>query len=72
VAVDHSTLHHWVLKYVPALETALLARKRPVGGSWQLDETYVRDTNLLGCRLFSDHEGGLAGPAAEIERQITD
>jgi putative transposase len=42
VEVDHSTLHRWVLKYVPALEKAFLARKRPVGGSWRLDETYVR------------------------------
>ena len=42
VEVDHSTLHRWVLKYVPALETVFLARKRPVQGSWRLDETYVR------------------------------
>ena len=42
VEVDHSTLHRWVLKYVPALEKAFLARKRPVDGSWRLDETYVR------------------------------
>jgi hypothetical protein len=42
VEVDHSTLHRWVLKYVPALEKAFLARKRLVGGSWRLDETYVR------------------------------
>ena len=42
VEVDHSTLNRWVLKYVPALEKAFLARKRPVGGSWRLDETYVR------------------------------
>ena len=42
VEVDHSTLSRWVLKYVPALEKAFLARKRPVGGSWRLDETYVK------------------------------
>jgi len=42
VEVDHSTLHRWVLKYVPVLEKAFLARKRPVGGSWRMDETYVR------------------------------
>src|ERR1700723_1899469 len=42
VEVDHSTLNRWVLKYVPALEKAFLARKRPVGGSWRMDETYVR------------------------------
>jgi transposase-like protein len=42
VEVDHSTLHRWVVKYVPALEKAFLARKRPVGGSWRLEEAYVR------------------------------
>ena len=42
VEVDHSTLHRWVLKYVPALEKAFLARKRVVSSSWLLDETYVR------------------------------
>ena len=42
VEVDHSTLNRWPLKYVPALEKAFLARKRPVGGSWRLDETYVK------------------------------
>jgi putative transposase len=42
VEVDHSTLNRWVLKYVPALEKAFLTRKRPVGRSWRLDETYVR------------------------------
>jgi putative transposase len=31
-----------VLKYVPLLEQAFHRRKRPVGVSWRLDETYVR------------------------------
>src|SRR5215472_626437 len=42
VEVDHATLNRWVLKYVPQLEVAFRARKRPVGSSWRLDETYVR------------------------------
>ena len=42
VAVDHSTLHRWVLKYAPMLEKQFRAHKRPVGTSWRLDETYVR------------------------------
>jgi transposase-like protein len=49
VEVDHSTLHRWALKYVPALEKAFLARKRPVGGSWRLEETYVR---VKGARKY--------------------
>jgi len=42
VEVDHSTLNRWVLKYVPLLETRFCARKRSVGSSWRLDETYVK------------------------------
>ena len=42
VEVDHSTLNRWVLKYVPVLETQFCARKRSVGSSWRLDETYVK------------------------------
>jgi transposase-like protein len=39
--VLHSTLNRWVIKYVPLLEKQFRARKRPVGSSWRLDETYV-------------------------------
>ena len=42
VEVDHSTLNRWVLKCVPLLETRFCARKRSVGSSWRLDETYVK------------------------------
>jgi transposase-like protein len=42
VQVDHSTLNRWVLKYVPLLEAQFRARKRPVGSSWRMDETYVK------------------------------
>jgi putative transposase len=42
VGVDHSTLNRWVLRYAPEVEKRFRARKRPVGTSWRLDETYVR------------------------------
>src|SRR5206468_978996 len=41
VEVDHSSLHRWVLKYTPLLDQAFRQRKRPVGASWRMDETYV-------------------------------
>src|SRR6266540_6896470 len=40
VAVDHSTINQWVLKYVPQREHAFCGRKRHVSTSWWLDETY--------------------------------
>jgi putative transposase len=42
VEVDHSALNRWIVRYVPLLEKVFVSRKRPVGGSWRLDETYVR------------------------------
>ena len=42
VEVDHSTLNRWVLKYVPLLDQAFRVRRRRVGGSWRMGETYVR------------------------------
>jgi putative transposase len=42
VKVDHATLNRWVLKYVPLLDQEFRVRKRPVGSSWRMDETYVR------------------------------
>ena len=46
VEVDHSTLNRWVVKYAPLLDQQFHARKRPVGSSWRLDETYVK---VKGC-----------------------
>ena len=42
VAVDHSTLNRWVIKYAPEFEKAFRRRQRPVGRSWRMDETYVK------------------------------
>jgi putative transposase len=42
VSVDHATVHRWVLKYSPQLEDAFHRHKRPVGRTWQMDETSIR------------------------------
>jgi hypothetical protein len=42
ICVDHSTVHRWALKLLPVLEKAFRRRKRPVGTSWRMDETYIR------------------------------
>jgi putative transposase len=42
VAVDHSTLNRWVIKYAPECEKQFRRRQCPVGRSWRMDETYVR------------------------------
>jgi putative transposase len=42
VLLDHATIQRWVVKYSPQMEEAFHQRKRPVGRSWRLDETYIR------------------------------
>ena len=42
VAVDHSTIHRWAIKTLPVLAAVCRRRKRPVGGSWRMDEIYVK------------------------------
>ena len=44
VSGDHATINRWVVKYSPQLEAAFHRRKRPVGISWRMDETYSRVT----------------------------
>lgn len=43
VEVDHSSVFRWVQKFTPQLEAAFRnGKKRPVGKSWRLDETYIK------------------------------
>ncbi|WP_459252819.1 IS6 family transposase [Paraburkholderia sediminicola] len=42
IEVDHSSVHRWVIKPLPVFEKAFRRRKRPVGRSWRVDETYVK------------------------------
>ena len=42
VFVDHSTVHRWAIKVFPVLAAVFRKRKRPVGSSWRMDETYIK------------------------------
>ena len=42
VSVDHVTINRLVPKYTPRIEEAFHRRKRPVGRSWRMDETYIK------------------------------
>ena len=41
-AVDHATVHRWTVKILPVLAAVFRRRKRPVGTSWRMDETYIK------------------------------
>lgn len=42
VFVDHSSINRWAIRFLPLLETVFRKHKHPVGGSWRMDETYIK------------------------------
>jgi transposase-like protein len=42
IAVDHATIHRWVIRYSPELLVRFNRRKRPVTDKWHVDETYIK------------------------------
>jgi len=42
IKVDHATIHRWVVTFTPILEGWARRKKKPVSGSWRMDETYIK------------------------------
>jgi putative transposase len=42
VSVDHSSINRWAIRFLPLIEKMTWKHKRPVGGSWRMDETYIK------------------------------
>jgi len=42
VELDHATVQRWVVQYTPILEVEFRKRKKAVGTSWRMDETYIK------------------------------
>ena len=42
VQIDHSSVQRWVSTYAPQLDQSFRSRKKPVGSSWRMDETYIK------------------------------
>jgi transposase-like protein len=42
VNIDHSTIQRWVVKYTEMLEEAFRKKKKSIGKSWRMDETYIK------------------------------
>ena len=40
--IDHSTLARWVVRFAPLMAQQVSKRKKPVSGSWRMDETYIK------------------------------
>ncbi|MDQ2823115.1 MAG: IS6 family transposase [Pseudomonadota bacterium] len=42
VSVDHSSINRWAIRFLPLIEKMARKHKRPVGGSWRMDEIYIK------------------------------
>ena len=42
VHVDHSFINRWAIRFLPLLEKVFRKLKRPLDGSWHMDETYIK------------------------------
>ena len=42
LSVDHSSISKWAVRFLPQIEKMVRKHKRPVGGSWRMDETYIK------------------------------
>lgn len=42
LSVDHSTINRWAIRFLALLEKIFRRHKRPAGGSWRMDETYIK------------------------------
>ena len=42
VAVDHSSINRWAIRFLPLLEKVSRGNKHAVGKSWRMDETYIK------------------------------
>jgi transposase-like protein len=49
IVVSHTTIHRWVIRYVPEFEKRWNRCARPVNTSWRVDETYI---NIRGKWSF--------------------
>jgi transposase-like protein len=55
IAVSHTTIHRWVIRYVPEFEKRWNRFARPVINSWRVDETYIkvraRSRSMASCTV---------------------
>jgi len=68
VSVDHSTVHRWDIKFLPALGKAFGPRKQGVGRSWRMDESVSR-TQAKACGAVLKMGVGLPKPACRSRLQ---
>jgi len=58
VSVDHSTINRWSIRFLPLIEKMARKHKRSVGGSWRMDETYIKVKGSLEMPQPSCRQAG--------------
>jgi putative transposase len=47
IFLDHTSIYRWVIRFTPVLLSVFFEKKkRPVGGRWRMDETYIKVNGL--------------------------
>ena len=49
LSISHSTILRWVVRYADTCEKRWRRFERPVGGSWRVDETFIKIRGQLMC-----------------------
>ncbi len=58
IKIDHTTLNRWVVEFSPLLLTEFRKKKRAIGKSWHVDETYIKLKGKWGYQYRAlDHQG---------------
>lgn len=42
MSVDHSSINRWAILFLPLIEKLSRKNKRPISGSWYMDETFIK------------------------------
>jgi len=58
VAVDHTTLFHWVQHFAPLMEKRVRWYQRYTDASWRVDETYVKVAGQLAYHYHAIDKNG--------------
>src|ERR1700676_4339517 len=73
IGVTHTTILRWAQRYLPEFEKRWRRYARPVGGSWRMDETYIKvhamGVSVPGRRQSRPDGGFLSQPEPGRKRR---
>ena len=61
IGLAHTTILRWVQRYTPGIRKALEPIRPTVGGSWRMDETYIKVNGRMGVPVPGCGKAGKNG-----------